>query len=333
MKLTAIAIKNAKPGRHGDGNNLYLLVKRDGRKSWVFRYRDRLTQKTRDKGLGPLRDVSLASAREKAREYRAALASGKDPIELERTALHAARSQLAKQVTFDQCASQCIAAIQHEWKNSKHKAQWTSTITTHCRLIGPLPVSEIDADLVHRVLEPIWLKRTETASRVRSRIERILDWAAGKGFRTGDNPASWKGSLKSLLASPAKIKKVKHRPALPHADVVGFMAELRLRNDISSAALQLQILTATRPSEATEAKWQEFDFARTLWTIPKERMKSNRPHAVPLSKEAVSLLRSIPSGVTECVFVGPKGKPITTAAVLKTVHAIRPNYTSHGFRS
>lgn len=333
MKLTAIAVKKAAPGRHGDGNNLYLLVKEDGRKYWVFRYRDRLTGKLKDKGLGPAHEVSLATARTLAQLHRADLRAGKDPIEARRHALQEARVTRAKLVSFGECAARCIAAIEAEWRNEKHKAQWTATIDTYCGALKPLPVSAIDVGLVHKTLAPIWSSKTETAARLRSRIERILDWATAHNYRTGENPARWRGNLKSLLPSPAKIKDVKHRAALPHSEVAELMMELAKRKDLSATALQLQILTATRPSEAVEAKWSEFDLKNRSWTIPKERMKAGRAHKIPLAPQVVTLLEGLPKLDSRHLFPGKVGHSLTTAAPLKLLKGVRPGMTCHGFRS
>lgn len=333
MALTAISVKKAKPGRHSDGNNLYLLVKLDGRKTWVFRYRDRLTGKLKDKGLGPVAEVTLAQARELALQCRADLRAGRDPIESRKLALQTARLEQAKQITFEACAAGCIAAIRDEWRNEKHRDQWTSTIDTYCDSLKPLPVSAIDVALVHKVLEPIWLKKTETATRLRSRIERILDWAAANGYRSGENPARWRGNLKSLLPSPAKVKKVQHRPALHYSDVPKLMRDLEVRDDFSSTALQLQILTATRPSEATAARWEEFDIEKMSWSIPKERTKANKDHIIPLSPHVLSLLRKLRTTDSAYLFPGKGGNPITTAAPLKLLKSLRKGATCHGFRS
>lgn len=331
--LTAVFVKTAGKGRHSDGRNLYLLVKGDGRKTWVFRYRDRLTGKSKDMGLGPVSDVSLAQARQLAEGLRSQLWSGTDPIASRRASLLAARAGQAKSLTFGQCATQYIATFHSEWKNPKHRAQWTSTIANHCGRINDLPVSEVDVNLIREVLDPIWLSTTETASRLRSRIERVLDWATTSGYRCGENPARWRGNLKNIFSSPAKVKKVQHRPALPYAEVPRFMGELKLREDFSSSCLQLQVLTATRPSEAAGARWSEFDLKRRRWVIPKERAKNGKEHAIPLSEQVIALISSLKTGGGAHLFPGKGDKGISTAAPLKLLKKLRPGMTCHGFRS
>jgi len=334
VPLTAIAIaKKTTPGRYSDGNSLYLLVKKDGRKYWLFRYRDRTTQKLRDKGLGPVADLSLSAARNKAQEYRALLRDGKDPIDETKRLRQDAKAAKGQLVTFGFCATNCIDAIKHEWRNEKSAAQWTATIDTYCAALKPLPVASIDVGLVHKVLLPIWKTKTETATRLRGRMERILDWASAKGYRSGDNPASLRGSLKSLLPSASKLKNVKHRPALPHIEIADFVSELIDKDCVSSSALQLQLLTATRPNEALGARWSEFDIKAKTWTIPKERMKAGRDHKIPLANQTLRLIKALPKQNPTLLFPGPKDRAITSAATLKLLKELRPGMTCHGFRS
>jgi integrase len=338
-RLTPLAVKNAKPGRHGDGGSLYLLVKPDGRRTWLFRYRDRLTSKLRDKGLGAAWDVGLPEARERAAEYRRMLRDGNDPIDTGRDAKQAARVEHGKRLTFGQCAERYITAHRSGWRNAKHAEQWVSTLATHAALLTPMDVAKIDTSLVVRCLDPIWAEKTETATRVRQRIEAVLGWATVRGLRTGDNPARWRGHLDKLLTQPNAIKNVTHMPALPHAQVATFMAKLRTFAGLGAKALELMILCALRPGAAAGAKWEEIDIDRALWTIPGERMKSRkgkeeaREHVVPLSPAALKLLRSIPR-VSAFVFPSRKGS-ITTAAMLKAARVVNPeiDLTSHGFRS
>lgn len=335
MKLTVPFVSKAPRGRHSDGGSLYLLVKPDGRKTWVFRYRDPATGKLRDKGLGPYPDVKLADARELASHCRSQRRQGIDPIAAKKEALLQAQIELGKLVTFGECAQRYIASTKHSWRNAKHAEQWSSTVNTYCASLLRLPVSQIDTALVLNSLQPIWYEKTETARRLRSRIERILDWASASGFRSGDNPARWKENLKHLLPPPDKLKKVEHRAAMPYRDLPQFMRNLKTRQDLSTLAMQLQILTATRPGEATGAKWKEFDLSRCVWTVPAERTKTNQSHEVPLSKQAVALLKRIPNKGKEHVFPGRSGRPIVTAATLKALRSIpgAEAYTCHGFRS
>jgi integrase len=335
MKLTVPFVGKAQPGRHGDGGGLYLLVKPDGRRTWVFRYRDRTTRKLRDKGLGAYPDVKLAEARQLASECRSQLRQGEDPIASRRAAMERAQAERGKQVTFGECAARYIAANEHSWRNAKHAEQWRSTINTYCSSLLKLPVSQIDTALVQNALHPIWQGKTETAVRLRGRIERILDWATVSNFRSGDNPARWKGNLKHLLPPPEKLKKVQHRPALPYDDIPDFMRKLKVRHELSALALQLQLLTATRPGEAVGAKWSEFDLGKSIWTIPAARTKTHEAHEVPLSKHAIALLKKVPNTGKEHLFPGKSGRSIVTAAPLKLLRSIAgaETQTCHGFRS
>lgn len=336
-KLTAINVKNTtKPGRYNDGGGLYLYVphtKFRGGKRWVFRWRDKLTGKTRDKGLGPVADVSLVKARADAAECRQQVREGIDPISAAKERLVAAKVENARQLTFGQCAEKYIAAHRDSWRNAKHAAQWESTLHTYAAILKPLPVEKIDTALVIKALEPIWTTKTETATRVRQRIEAVLSWATARKFRTGDNPAQWRGHLENLLAKPTKLKKVEHRAALPYTDAAAFMTDLHKQNGLGALALELQILTACRPGEVANARWAEFDLKEATWTIPGDRMKAGKEHRVPLSKPALKILRELPR-IGEFVFPGSKkGQAITTAAMLKALRTARPGFDAHGFRS
>lgn len=336
-KLTMLSVRNTtKPGRYNDGGGLYLYVPDErfrGGKRWVFRWRDKLTGKTRDKGLGPVSDVTLFKAREKAAEYRQQVRDGLDPIEAARERLAAAKVEGARLVTFGQCAESYMAAHRDSWRSAKHAAQWQSTLDNYAAILQPLPVDRIDTGLVMKVLEPIWATKTETATRVRQRIEAVLNWATARKFRTGENPARWRGHLENLLAKPTKLKKIEHRAALPYVEIGAFMADLRQQQGLGATALELQILTACRPGEVAEARWAEFDLDAATWTIPGERMKAGREHRVPLSPPAVALLRKLPR-IGDYVFPGTKkNQPITTAAMLKALRTLRPGFDAHGFRS
>jgi integrase len=333
-KLTVIKIKRLdQPGRYNDGGGLYLLVKSGGGKYWLFRYRDRTTGKHRDKGLGSCIDVTLARAREKAAEHRASLLGGTDPIDASHQARVDAKLARAKEITFGDCAKQLIEAKKHGWRNAKHAAQWTSTIDTYCASLKPLLVAKIDTDLVSKVLDPIWATKTETATRVRQRIEAVLDWAAARKYRSSENPARWKGHLQSLLAAPAKLKNVQHRPALPYQEMASFMSILASKESLAAKALTLQVLTATRPTEAIAARWSEFDLVKNLWTIPKDRMKAGREHEVPLAPELAAMLATLPHHESGFLFPGKPKAHMTTAATLKLLQGIHPGKTCHGFRS
>lgn len=336
-RLTVIAVKNKhKPGRFGDGGGLYLLVKPNG-KSWVFRWRDRITGKLRDKGLGPAAGgwaVGLEEARQRAEECRHQLRDGRDPIAVKRQALADAKLERARQLTFAECSTKYIDSHRAGWRNAKHAAQWQSTLDTYACALQPLPVASIDTALVIKALEAIWETKTETATRVRQRIEAVLDWATAREFRTGENPARWRGHLDKLLPKPAKLKHVTPRAALPYAEIGEFMVQLRQREGLGARALELQILTAARPGEVAGAEWPEFDLDAATWQIPGARMKSGRDHRVPLSTSALFLLRKLKPRTTGFVFPGAqKGRPLTTAAALKALRAVRKGFDAHGFRS
>lgn len=336
-RLTAITVRNkSKPGRYGDGGGLYLLVKPNG-KSWVFRWRDRITSKHRDKGLGPAAGgwaVGLEEARQRAEECRRQLRDGLDPIEVKRQTIADAKLERARRLTFGQCCTKYMDAHRDGWRNAKHAAQWQSTLDTYASTLQPLPVASIDTALVIKALEPIWTSKTETATRVRQRIEAVLDWATAREFRTGENPARWRGHLDKLLPKPAKLKNVTPRAALPYAEAGEFMAQLRKHEGLGARALELQILTACRPGEVAGAEWREIDMATATWTIPGARMKAGRDHRVPLSPAALTLLRKLQPHTVGFVFPGTKkGQPLTTAAMLKALRTVRAGFDAHGFRS
>ena len=290
--LSSTGLPSIGPGLHHDGRGLYLQVKNGGR-SWVFRYMH--DRKPRYMGLGPFPDVSLAKARRKAEACRALLQDGIDPIAAREQEAQAARLLDAKAVTFKQCAEQYIEDQQAAWRNAKHAAQWRSTLETYAfPILGALPVQAIDTGLVMKVLQPVWNKKTETATRVRQRIEAVLGWASAHGFRAGENPARWRGHLDKLLPRASKVHKVSHFEAMPYGDLPAFFADLSKRSAISAKALTFTILTAARSGETRKANLGEIDFKKAIWTVPAERTKSGREHRVPLTKEALALLRGLP---------------------------------------
>ena len=292
-KLSAILVsKLDKPGYHGDGGGLWLQVSPTKSKSWIFRFT--FAGKPREMGLGSLNTVDMATARGKARECRQMLLDGIDPLASRRDARTKRALADAKRITFDQCAAAYIDAHRGTWKNPKHVAQWESTIATYASpLLGSLPVAEVETDLVVKVLRPIWRDKTETAVRLRGRIESILDWATVSKFRQGDNPARWRGHLENLLANPNKIAPVKNHPALPWREIGGFMTLLREREGVSARAIEFVILTACRSGEVRGARWSEIDPDGKLWTIPAERMKAGKEHRVPLSTSAIAILKAV----------------------------------------
>ena len=273
----------------------------------------------RDMGLGPVHTVTLAEAREKAREARKLILEGADPIEAKRARKQARALEAASAMVFKDCAEKYIAAHKAGWRNAKHANQWTSTLETYAYpVFGSLPVASIDTALVMKVLEPIWNNKTQTASRVRGRIEAILDWATARGFRVGENPARWRGHLDKLFPARSKVQKVKHHKALSYKEIGGFMEKLREQVRFTAWALEWLILTASRTSETIGATWDEIDFEGEIWTIPAERIKGGKEHRVPLSSEALKIakeMHKVQDG--DYVFQGGKrGKPLSTNALL-----------------
>lgn len=333
-KLTPLGVSKAtKPGYYGDGGGLWLQVSPSGSKSWIFRFT--LSKKQREMGLGAVHTVTLPEARAKAKECRLILLEGKDPLETRKASKMVEALERAKMMTFDQCAAAYIAAHRSGWKNAKHASQWENTLETYASpIIGKMPVALVDTALVVKVLSPIWQTKTETATRLRGRIESVLDWATVSKYRQGDNPARWRGHLDNLLADPSRSKRTVHHPALPWQEVGAFMAALRKQEGIAAKAVELAILTACRSGEVRLAAWAEFDLEAALWVIPAERMKAKREHRVPLSAAALALLESIPR-MGNLVFPGAKpGKPLSDmslTAVLRRMN--RGDITVHGFRS
>ena len=331
-KLTPLEVsKKQTPGHYGDGGGLWLQISKFKSKSWVFRYTMHGTR--REMGLGPIHTVSLAEARQKAKECRLTLLDGKDPIEVRETTTLAEALRRAKMMTFDQCAAAYIEAHRSSWKNVKHISQWENTIQVYASpVIGKLPVTSVDTDLVVKILNPIWLTKTETATRLRGRIESVLDWATTSKFRQGDNPARWRGHLENLLSSPNKIAKVKHHPALPWQELGKFMVDLREREGVAARAVELAILTAARSGEVRNATWAEFDAG--LWVIPAARMKMGREHRIPLPTAAVELLGKMPR-LGDLVFPGTKkDKPLSDMSLTAVLRRMERNdITVHGFRS
>ncbi len=326
-RLTARRVLSlSEPGYHADGAGLYLQVSPSGAKSWIFRFT--LRGRPREMGLGPLSLIGLADARERRDTCRRHLLDGRDPIEVRKEERVTAITD-----TFGECASAYVEAHSASWKNAKHKAQWTATLDTHAASLKSRQVSSISTDHVLEVLEPIWREKTETATRVRQRIEAVLDWATARRMRVGENPARWRGHLDKLLPPPTRLKKVEHRRALPYVEAAAFMQELRARSSLSARALELMVLTATRPNEACGARWAEVDVDAAVWTIPPSRMKSSREHRVPLSPAAVEMLTGM-ARQSEFIFPGvDEHIGLTTAAPLKVLQEMRPGLHQHGFRS
>jgi len=323
------------PGMHFVGGvaGLALQVSPSGARSWILRAM--VGTKRRDIGLGGFPDVTLAGAKDKARAARDQIINGIDPVaerQANRSALIAAEGTT---VTFEKAADLFIKAKASEWSNVKHAAQWRATVDTYAYpVIGKMLVRDIATSHILEILEPIWTTKTETASRLRGRLENILDWAKGRDYRTGDNPAMWRGHLEHQLAKPSKIAEVEHHLALHYIELGDFMTKLRKQEGIGAKALEFTILTATRSGESRGAQWPEFDLDAAIWTIPKERMKTKKEHRVPLSSTAIALLKELPKTDSVYLFSGSKAGSIisdmTMSAVLKRM---KVEAVPHGFRS
>ncbi|MCL2657373.1 MAG: tyrosine-type recombinase/integrase [Betaproteobacteria bacterium] len=334
-RLSAMQVTRAKrPGVFSDGGGLYLQVTRTLAKSWLFRYMR--SGRSRGMGLGPLHTVTLAEARVKALDCRRQLLNGIDPLDERRSQRKAARQARAPSLPFRECARKYIEAHRSSWKNEKHVTQWESTLASYAYpVMGDMLAADIDTDEVMRVLEPIWTAKTETASRLRGRIESVLAWATVRRYREGMNPARWKGHLDQLLPNPSKVQKIVHHAALPYGDAPAFMATLLTQEGLGAAALRLVILTASRTNEVISARRSEFDLTTGLWTVPPERMKARREHRVPLSTDAVALVKTLlEASGSEFVFPGRGNKPLSNMAMLQLLKRMaRKDLTVHGFRS
>lgn len=324
-KLNTRAVNSLKDvGRYSDGGGLYCKVFKGGSKSWVFMWsRD---GKRREMGMGGVADLSLKDARAKASEMRKLVNEGKDPI--------AERAKVSEP-TFLECALQYIADHEKTWKNEKHIYQWRQTLTVYAKPLHPLRVSQITTPDVLAVLKPIWMEKHETATRLRSRIEAVLDYATAMHWRSGMNPAIWRGNLKSLLPTISKSKRVVHHKAIPMDDMPAFMSELAKREAICARLMEFVVLTACRSIEAREAVWSEFDLAKGIWTIPKERMKGGREHIVPLSDRALEIVKEC-FEVRQCelLFPNPRSlKPLSVDAPRALLKRMGRDETLHGFRA
>ena len=330
--LTARTVDSAKePGRYADGNGLYLVVRPGGSRQWVFLYRQ--VDKLNEMGLGsPAKGVTLAMARGLRDDARAIMAKGGDPLEAKREAEKA----VAAVPTFGAYALALVERIEEGFSNAKHRQQWKNTLQTYCAPIWATPIDRVETSGVLASLTPIWQSKPETASRVRGRIERVLNAAKAEKLRAGENPAAWRGHLDATLPKPAKLTRG-HHAALSYTDLPAFMAELRARPALAALALELTILTATRTSEVLEAQWSEFDLDAGLWTIPAERMKARKEHRVALSKRALAIVKGLAQAKpSDFVFAGQKpNKPLSNMAMLMLLNRMgrRGAITAHGFRS
>ncbi len=351
-KLTAKEVeKKTAPGLYGDGGGLTLQITKAGVKSWLYRYM--INGKAYGMGLGPAHTITLADARQKAAEARKLVIEGINPLEAKRQRKLDAEMVKARLMTFDQCADTYIEAHRASWRNAKHADQWTNTIATYVSpLIGPMPVAQIDTAMVVKVLtqpddmgQQFWQSKNETASRVRGRIESILGWATTSGFRSGDNPARWKGHLENLLATISRAQRIKNHPSLEWTRMGAFVHDLRQRDGVAARAVEFTILTAARSGEVRGACWSEIDLAAKVWTIPASRMKAKREHEVPLSDAALALIKSMPKiDGTDLIFPGTKGQALSDmsmTAVIRRMNGAPPKWvdkdgktiTIHGFRS
>jgi len=335
-ELTAVEVNRLmKPGFHAVGGvpGLLLQVTDTGSRSWALR--TVVGGKRRYMGLGGFPAVTLAQAKGKAREARAEIEAGIDPIATRREVRSAMLADAASARTFAQCVEAYLDAKGDEWRNGKHRQQWRNTLETYAfPVIGEMLVRDVGLPQVLRVLEPIWKTKTETATRVRGRIESVLDWATVRGYRHGDNPARWRGHLETLLGNPRKIRKVEHHRALPADDVPPFMAKLRQKAGIGARALELLVLTAARSGEVRGARWGEFDLDKAEWVVPGERMKAGKTHRVPLSAPAVKLLKALPRiDGTDLVFPSVRNTPLSDMTLAKALRDMRVDAVPHGFRS
>lgn len=339
--MSAKAVERlSRPGLHAVGGvpGLCLQVLPTNTRSWILRA-TMPDGRRREMGLGGYPAVSLAEARERARTAREAIRGNADPIEEAKRARSALRARSARTVTFKEAAAAYIAAHEAGWRNAKHAQQWSNTLDIYAYpVIGDLSVEDIDAALVLKILEPIWTAKIETASRLRGRIEAVLDWAQARGYRHGDNPARWRGHLEMLLVKPGqlrRVKPIKHHRAIPVSEIGGFVQHLRTVEGIGAQALEFVVLTACRSGEARGATWSEIDLEQRVWVIPAERMKAGAEHRIPLSDRAIELLKSVPRiAGSDFVFPAPRGggmlSDMTLAQIMRRMNA---DGVPHGMRS
>jgi len=337
-RLTGADLRRTKSGLFCDGEGLWLQVSVAANgarrnRSWVFRYTR--AGRTREMGLGSLNTLQLAEARERARKCRQLLLDGIDPLEARNSERAAKAAESMKQITFEAAANAFISAHRHEWRSQVHAAQWPSSLRKHIYpTLGKMPVAQIDTPLVLKALQPIWAAVPETASRLRGRIESILDWATVSGYRAGDNPARWGGHLEHLLAAPSK-RQVEHLAAMPWREMPAFMAKLRAIDTIPARAFEFVILCGSRRDEVRKATWNEIDFTTATWTIPAARMKGGEPHRVPLSPRCVAILRDMQAArKNDFIFLGQDGH-LGKGAFGQIIRRLSYDgqVTLHGFRA
>ena len=335
-ELSPLSISRLKePGLWAVGGvaGLYLHVNDRGARSWILRVV--VGDKRRDMGLGGYPDIGVADARQKAREARLKIEQGIDPILLRKQAKSELMALQATDKTFEQAAGEYIKIHADSWSNDKHRKQWERTLAAYAfPVVGKLSLRHIRQEHILKILEPIWTTKTETATRVRGRIESILDWAKVKGLRTGENPAAWKGHLDHMLPAPTRLKNVEHLAAVPVREMPGFMVKLRQASGTAAQALEFLILTAARSGEVRGITWQEVSLEDALWIVPAERMKMKKEHRVPLSDRAMSILKSQPRiDENPLVFPAPRGSQMSDATMSAVLKRMNVDATVHGFRS
>ena len=335
--LTPLAVKNAKPGRHADGGGLHLLVKESGAQSWVYRFM--LKGRSRDIGLGAAGSggISLADARTARDALRLKVKAGIDPLEERKReaseALASAQAAHIAGITFKAVAEAYIGANEASWRNDKHRQQWRNTLASYVYpVMGELPVADIGTAHVLKILEPIWQDKPETASRIRGRIETVLDAAKARGYRQGENPARWRGHIAQILPARSRLTRGHHK-AMPYAAIPAFMAQLREREAMAALALEFVVLTATRTSEVLGATWAEVDLDKTIWTVPASRMKAGKEHRISLSPRAVEILQAVKPIGKANLFPADKGGKLSTMAMSMLLRRMKLDCTVHGFRS
>lgn len=333
-RLTSKQVETIKPGRHADGGNLYLLKDEDGRARWLFIYSRKGLSREMGLGSASKGGVSLAKARERAIKARKVLEDGGDPIDVR----DAENAEPIVIPTFGEVADEYVKSQSPLWRNDKHRAQWKMTLTDYAKPLRGLPVDRVTTDAVLAVLQPIWLTKPETASRLRGRIERVLHAAKVKKFRTGENPAQWRGHLDHLLHARTKLARG-HHAALDFKEVSAFMAKLREREAVSAAALEFLILTAARTGEVLDATWAEVDMVAKIWTVPADRMKAGKIHRVPLSSRAMAVLRTVKpltagdGQEARHIFPSQSGGQLSSMALSQLMKRMNCDATVHGFRS
>ena len=336
-QLTVLKVGSLKEaGYFADGQNLYLQVALGGAKSWIFKYR--YANKRHEMGLGSALTISLKGARKMAAQHRETLAKGENPLVIKRQKQSALRLSMATQITFDQAVDAYIKSRESDWKNAKHKSQWQNTLKQYASpIMGSLDIKSVDLSLILKLLEPIWQTKNETASRIRGRLEKVLDWATVRGYRSGLNPARWKGHLDVVLPAPSKIQVTSHLRSLPYSEVASFMSSLKKQSGFGALALEMVVLTAARSGEVRGATWDEIDLKNRIWIVPAHRMKTGKEHRVPLSEQAIELLKRLPRFEGENLLFPSRKRNTPLSDMVMTATIRRMGFasqtTTHGFRS